>query len=145
MTLLFNESIGQEPEQTHTKTTSMESKILGLRTAAYFVADINKAKEWYTQILGIQPYFDEPFYVGFNVNGYELGLMPDENPDADKGESVVVYWGVENIKTSYQDLIDAGAGEYEKPMDVGGDIKVAKVKDPWGNIFGTICNPHFKL
>jgi len=143
---LFNVSIAQEENQIQIKPTSMESKFLGLRTASYLVDDVDKAKEWYAQILGIQPYFDEPFYVGFNVGGYELGLMPDETGDESiKRESVVVYWGVENIETTYQDLINAGATEYEKPMNVGGDIMVAKVKDPWGNIFGLIYNPHFKL
>ena len=123
----------------------MESKFLGLRTAVYLVDDVEKAKDWYARILGIQPYFDEPFYVGFNVGGYELALMPDENPESVKEESVVVYWGVENIESTYQYLIDAGATDYEKPMNVGGDIMVAKVKDPWKNIFGIIYNPHFKL
>jgi catechol 2,3-dioxygenase-like lactoylglutathione lyase family enzyme len=49
------------------------SQFLGLRTAGYKVSDITRAKEWYADVLGIQPYFDEPFYVGFNVGGYELG------------------------------------------------------------------------
>ena len=51
--------------------------ILGLRTALYRVTDLDKAKEWYRAVLGIDPYFDEPFYVGFNVGGFELGLDPD--------------------------------------------------------------------
>jgi len=142
---MFNLGIGQETEQIQTKSISMESKFLGLRTAVYIVTDVNKAKEWYSQILGIQPYFDEPFYVGFNVSEYELGLMPDENPNSVKGEGVIVYWGVEDIEASYQDLIDAGATEHEKPKNVGGDLMVASVKDPWGNIFGIIYNPYFKL
>lgn len=125
--------------------TNMESKFLGLRTASYLVDDINKAKEWYSQILDIQPYFDEPYYVGFNIGGYELGLLPNENIPKVKAESVVVYWGVEDIESSYQELIDAGATEYEKPMNVGGELMVAKVKDPWGNIFGIIYNPYFEL
>ena len=52
--------------------------LLGLRTAAYYVSDIAKARDWYSSILGFAAYFDEPFYVGFNVAGYELGLQPSE-------------------------------------------------------------------
>lgn len=50
----------------------------GLRTAIYHVRDLDRAKEWYGTVLGIRPYFDEPFYVGFDVGGFELGLQPDE-------------------------------------------------------------------
>ena len=69
---------------------------LGLRTAIYHVADIETAKTWYSSILGFGPYFDESFYVGFNVSGYELGLQPGEGETANKAEGVVAYWGVED-------------------------------------------------
>lgn len=118
---------------------------LGLRTAGYKVADISKAKEWYTQVLGVAPYFDEPFYVGFNVAGYELGLQPHEQESDNKGSGVVAYWGVSNVKATYDRLLSLGATALEEPTDVGGDIVVASVKDPWGNAFGIIYNPHFNL
>ena len=51
---------------------------LGLRTAKYTARDIGAAKAWYTEVLGVSPYFDEPFYVGFNVAGFELGITPDD-------------------------------------------------------------------
>lgn len=143
--ILYNSTLGQETDTITAKENTIESKFLGLRTAEYLVSDLNEAKKWYSNILGIQPYFDEPFYVGFNVGGYELGLMPEEKLPLQKGESVVAYWGVEDIETVYKDLIEAGATEYEKPMNVGGELMVAKVKDPWGNIFGIIYNPEFKL
>ena len=54
--------------------------ILGLRTAIYPVADLDAAKRWYSQVLGQTPYFDQPFYVGFEVGGFELGLLPDGQP-----------------------------------------------------------------
>ena len=69
-------------------------RFLGLRTASYTAPQLAKAKQWYTQVLGFAPYFDEPFYVGFSVRGYELGLVPD----APGGEGVTVYWGVEDIE-----------------------------------------------
>lgn len=119
--------------------------MLGLRTTIYKVGDIQKAAEWYSKAFATAPYFDEPFYVGFNIAGYELGLQPEEVPSIDKAESVVSYWGVENIQEAYDRLIDLGASEHEKPENVGGDIMTATIKDPFGNVIGLIYNPHFKL
>lgn len=124
----------------------MATKFLGLRTVGYKVADIEAAKKWYTQALGIEPYFDMPFYVGFNVAGYELGLQPhEETGDEQKSNNVVTYWGVENVQSAYDALLKIGATEHGQPMDVGEGIIVASVKDPWGNAFGIIYNPHFSL
>ena len=117
--------------------------LLGLRTTIYRVSDIQLAKEWYADFLGFQPYFDEPFYVGFNVEGFELGLQPEEEVVKTKSEGVNTYWGVKDIDATFARLISMGATEHEKPTDVGGNIKVALVKDPWGNLFGIIYNPHF--
>jgi len=117
----------------------------GLRTAIYHVDDIEKAKSWYSSILGIEPYFDEPFYVGFNVGGYELGLQPGENTSDDKAQGTVAYWGVGNAEVALNRVIKLGATKHEDVQDVGGEIKVATVKDPFGNVFGIIENPHFKL
>jgi predicted enzyme related to lactoylglutathione lyase len=116
--------------------------MLGLRTTIYKVPDLSKAKAWYAKAFNTQPYFDEPFYVGFNIAGYELGLLPDE---ATTGDNVLSYWGVDDIDAEYNRLISQGATEHENPTDVGGDIKTASVKDPWGNVVGLIFNPHFKL
>jgi len=123
----------------------MKNKISGLRTAIYRVGDINAAKEWYAKVFETQPYFDEPYYAGFDIGGYELGLQPEEELSIDKAESVVVYWGVDNIDTEFNRFIASGATELEKPNEVGGGIIVAKLKDPWGNIIGLIYNPHFKI
>ena len=123
----------------------MALHLQGLRTAGYKVSDLDKAKEWYTNILGIQPYFDEAFYVGFNVAGYELGLQPAEDGETIRDSGVLAYWGVEDVPTSYRELLHAGATMLEEPTDVGGDIMVASVRDPWGNAFGIIYNPHFAL
>jgi predicted enzyme related to lactoylglutathione lyase len=117
---------------------------LGLRTAIYHVDDINKARDWYANLLGVQPYFDEPFYVGFNVGGYELGLHPGEG-SANKAEGVVAYWGVADAAGALERMLELGATKNEEVQDVGGGIKVATVKDPFGNVFGVIENPHFKL
>jgi len=114
---------------------------LGLRTVVYYVDDIDKAKLWYSSVLDQKPYFDESFYVGFNVGGFELGLHP--NDGRKKGEGHVAYWGVENAESTFKQLLDLGASEHEVVQDVGGRIKVATVKDPFGNVLGIIENPHF--
>ncbi len=119
--------------------------MLGLRTTIYKVGDIQKASEWYSKAFETNPYFIEPYYVGFNIKGYELGLQPEEIPTRDKTESVVSYWGVPNIQEVYDRLIELGATENEKPYNVGGEIMTATFKDPFGNVIGLIYNPHFKL
>ena len=107
------------------------------------VPDLAAAKAWYARILGVEPYFDEPFYVGFEIGGYELGLHPNENGLAPRG-SVYVYWGVENVETTYARLLELGATAHAEPQEVGEGIVVATVLDPWDNVFGMIRNPGFK-
>ena len=119
--------------------------LLGLRTAVYYVDDIGKGRDWYASILGFPAYFDEPFYVGFNVAGYELGLQPTEGEEIVRASKAAAYWGVESCEATLQTLLAKGATPNEDVQDVGGGIKVASVKDPFGNIFGIIENPHFKL
>ena len=118
--------------------------LLGLRTVIYHVNDLAKAKEWYTQVVGHGPYFDEPFYVGFNVGGYELGLDPDST-GVSAGGSAFAYWGVKDAHAEYQRLMKLGARKNTDVQEVGGGIFVGTVIDPWGNIFGIIQNPHFKV
>ncbi len=121
------------------------NNMLGIRTCVYHVAELEKAKEWYSKAFQTQPYFDEPFYVGFNIEGFELGLLQDDENSLNKGTSVVCYWGVEAIEMEYERLLELGATAYEAPNNVGGELKVATVKDPWGNLLGLIYNPYFKL
>lgn len=122
----------------------MAASILGLRTTIYKVADIGKAKDWYAKAFQVEPYFDEPFYVGFNVAGYELGLMEENIPVAEKTANVLSYWGVENVEQVVEGFIELGASADTKPTNVGGAIVVASVKDPWGNVIGLIYNPGFE-
>jgi len=121
-----------------------DTKMLGLRTTIYRVSDLNKAKSWYAKAFQVEPYFDEPFYVGFNIKGYELGLLPEEEQTA-KGENVLSYWGVDDILKVYKHLVSLGATIHEEPTNVGGELMIATVKDPWNNIIGIIYNPAFKL
>jgi len=114
--------------------------ILGLRTAIYPAPDLERARTWYAQVLGIKPYFDEPFYVGFSVGGFELGLVPDGEPGRAGPQPL---WGVSDAAAEFQRLIALGADELQPVTEVGGGIKVAAVLDPFGNRFGIIENPHF--
>ena len=122
-----------------------DKPFLGLRTAVYPVPDIQAAKDWYTRILGIAPYFDEPFYVGFNVGGYELGLDPDTSASQPGSDGPHAYWGVDDASSALKRLLELGAREHRPLQEVGEGIKVASVLDPFGNAFGIIENPHFRL
>lgn len=117
---------------------------LGLRTVVYKVGDIEKAKEWYSALLGFKPYFDQPFYVGFNVGGFELGLDPD-NSGVTNGNNSVAYWGVKDIKTALSEIVKLGAVIQSEIQDVGEGVMVASVTDPFGNVLGIIENPYFKF
>lgn len=108
-----------------------------LRTVIYYVPDLTAAKTWYAALLGMAPYFDESFYVGFDINGCELGLHPlDES--ITKGNQTVTHWAVDNIEQCVITLTEKGAGILHPVADVGGGIKVATVTDPWGNAVGLI-------
>lgn len=114
--------------------------LLGLRTALYPAPDLARAKAWYEQVTGVKPYFDQPFYVGFNVGGFELGLVPDATP-GESGASPL--WGVADARAVFARLLELGATQLEPVTDVGEGIKVAAVRDPFGNRLGIIENPHF--
>jgi predicted enzyme related to lactoylglutathione lyase len=116
----------------------------GLRTAIYHVPDLAQAKAWYSQVLGIEPYFDQPFYVGFEVGGYELGLHPPESGQQGLG-GAVPYWGVDDAAAAHERLVALGATTVSPPQEVGEGIRVAVLQDPFGNTLGIIENPHFKL
>jgi predicted enzyme related to lactoylglutathione lyase len=119
--------------------------LLGLRTAQYHVrtSDLSAARHWYVKALGIQPYFDQPYYVGFNVAGFELGLVPEDRVPPSREGAVAVYWGVANIQEGLDQLLAIGATKTADIQDVGGGIKKVIVLDPFGNPFGLMENPSF--
>jgi predicted enzyme related to lactoylglutathione lyase len=116
--------------------------ILGLRTCIVHVRpeQLDAAKAWYTRFAGGEPYFDQPFYVGFNVGGFELGLHPEGEPGPG---GVVVYWGTADVAAEVERVVGLGATVVSAVQDVGEGIKVATVADPFGNHLGLIQNPHF--
>ena len=117
----------------------------GLGTVIYHVPDLERAKAWYSEAFGQAPYFDEPFYVGFNIAGYELGLDPNQSVGKAGAGGSVAYWRVSEIEAAVAHFTGAGATVAAPVQDVGGGIKVATITDPFGNLIGLIENPHFKL
>ncbi|MFJ5235130.1 VOC family protein [Kitasatospora sp. NPDC088391] len=115
--------------------------LLGLRTVIYPAPDLAAARSWWAGVLGVEPYFDEPFYVGFNVAGYELGL----DPDGDPAVGPVTYWGVRDVDAAVAHFVAAGAVVRAAVQEVGGGIRVATVVEPSGAPVGLIENPVFVL
>lgn len=109
-----------------------------LRTAVYHVSDLAAAKEWYRKATGTDPYFDEPFYVGFDINGCELGLDPDLSGFT-PGTTAQVYWAVEDANKAVARLTEMGATLVQDVTNVGGPTYVAVVADPFGNPIGLIA------
>ncbi len=122
-----------------------EARLQGLRTVVYAAPDLERAKDWYTKALGIEPYIAEDFYVGFNVGGYELALEPDRTVAQPPGSGAIVYWGVDDVDGELNRLLSLGAKPHTPFQDVGGGIKVGSVLDPFGNAIGLIFNPHFEI
>jgi predicted enzyme related to lactoylglutathione lyase len=116
--------------------------IKGLRTALYPVPDLAAGKAWYGKVFQTEPYFDQPFYVGFAIAGFELGLIPDGQPGQSGSR---VYWGVDDIGAEMARLLELGASTHSEIQEVGEGIKVGELNDPFGNVLGLIENPQFDL
>ncbi len=119
----------------------MPLTLTGLRTVIYPAPDLDAATRWWRDLLGIDPYFAQPFYVGFTVAGYELGLLPD----ADPADGALTYWGVDDVARAVEEAVASGATVHVPPADVGEGIVTATVRTPDGNVVGLIRNPHFAL
>lgn len=125
-----------------TATSVANPPVLGLRTVIYAAPDLAIATAWYRAWLGFAPYFEQSFYVGFQVGGYELGLDPHAPLTAG---STITYWGVADLAAAWQRALDLGATADTLPTEVGDGIKTATIQDPLGNVIGLIENPHFRL
>lgn len=108
-----------------------------LRTVIYHVNDLAKAKEWYSALTGVKPYFDEAFYAGFDINGFELGLDPDMS-QVKEGNHSTAYWAVEDIQAAVNKALELKARLVAPVNNVGGTVEVAVVEDPFGNQIGLI-------
>jgi predicted enzyme related to lactoylglutathione lyase len=120
----------------------------GLATVSFWAADLAAAKSWYTELLGIEPYFERPGYVEFRIGDYqhELGLIdaayaPAGVPDVPGG--AVMYWHVDDLNATFEALLAKGAKEYQAPTVRGEGFVTASVIDPFGNILGVMSNAHY--
>jgi predicted enzyme related to lactoylglutathione lyase len=111
----------------------------GIKTVLHPVSDLARAKEMYTALLGTPPQADSPYYVGFDVAGQQIGLVPAGGPQA--MSSPVAYWHVSDIEAKLAEVTAAGATVKEPPHDVGGGRLVASFTDPDGNVLGLLQDP----
>jgi len=114
-------------------------KLLGLRTLIYPSDNLEEDVKWWTGVLGFGPYFNESFYVGFEVGGYELGVEPNAN----MADGPRTYFGVENVQQAVDELLQNGCALHEPVTNTGGGVIVATVEKPNGQLLGLIDNPHF--
>jgi predicted enzyme related to lactoylglutathione lyase len=111
----------------------------GMRTIIFPVKDITQAKSFYSTLLGVPPSMDEPYYVGFHVDGQDIGLDPHGHGQAMSGP--VCYWHVDDIETSLKSLLAAGGEVAQEVKDIGGGKLIAVVTDADGNGIGLIQAP----
>ena len=124
----------------------------GLTTVAYQAADLEAAKNWYTEVLGTEPYFNRTEYVEFRIGDYEheFGILdskylPDLGGATGGGApgGAIVYWHVDDAQATYDRLIQLGAQPHQPPRDFGENFVGAAVIDPFGNVLGIMHNPHY--
>ncbi|HEY5933146.1 MAG TPA: VOC family protein [Kofleriaceae bacterium] len=123
------------------KKSKTSPTLRSIRSVIYQVDDLPLAKAFYSAILGKKPYFDEPYYVGFDVEGQELGLHPDISKIRPGAGGAVAYWRVDDLGATWQHVLAIGADAVDSPHDVGGGISTAIVSDPCGNLVGLIQTP----
>jgi predicted enzyme related to lactoylglutathione lyase len=107
-----------------------------MQTVIYPVEDLESAKEIFGKLLGVEPYVDQPFYVGFRVEGLEAGLDPNGHGKGMTGP--VGYWHVDDIEGIREQLVEAGATVQSPITDVGGGRLIATLTDPDGNPIGLL-------
>ena len=107
----------------------------GIKTVIYPVKEVHKAKTLFRKLLGVEPYADQPYYVGFKIGDQDIGLIPNGH-----NAGMTPFYHVDNIKTSLQILLDSGAEIIQDIKDVGGGRLIASAKDKDGNIIGLIEN-----
>jgi predicted enzyme related to lactoylglutathione lyase len=125
----------------------------GMSTVNFYASDMKAARAWYSQLLGIEPYFnrpdaENPIYIEFRIGDYqhELGIISSQfapkNTSTGSG-GAVLYWQVDDLEASLESILDLGATEYQAIMHHGGGFTTASVIDPFGNVLGIMYNPHY--
>jgi predicted enzyme related to lactoylglutathione lyase len=107
----------------------------GVKTIIYPVTDMAASKTLFRELLGVEPYADQPYYTGFKIGDQDIGLVPNGS-----NAGMTAFYHVDDIKNSLQILLDAGSGIIQDIKNVGGGRLIASVKDKDGNIIGLIQN-----
>ena len=120
----------------------------GMATISFFAADLEAAKKWYTELLGIDPYFVRDGYIEFRIGDYmhELGIIDSRyapKPAKPGPGGAVIFWHVDDIEAMLEKLKSMGAKEYEALTKREAGFVTASVVDPFGNILGIMYNPHY--
>ena len=119
----------------------------GFTTVSYYATDLDAATAWYSDLLGIEPYYRVPGYIEFRVGDFqhELGIIDAQyrptSSDVPAGE--IIYWAVDDVAASYERLLALGATSYDPPTERGPGFTTAAVVDPFGNILGVMFNQHY--
>jgi predicted enzyme related to lactoylglutathione lyase len=113
-----------------------DSSVQGIKTVLHPVSDVEKAKAVYTALLGIEPQADSAYYVGYDVAGQHIGLVPGGGPQG--LTSPVAYWHVDDIEAKLAEVTAAGATVKDAPNEVGGGRVVASFTDADGNVLGLV-------
>jgi predicted enzyme related to lactoylglutathione lyase len=111
----------------------------GIKIVLHPVSDLAAAKAMYSALLGMQPQADSKYYVGFEAEGQQIGLVPGGGPQGET--SPVAYWQVSDIEAKLAEVTAAGGTRKEEPHDVGGGRLVATFTDPDGNVLGLFQDP----
>ncbi|MCD7059472.1 VOC family protein [Pelagibacterium xiamenense] len=133
---------------------TIAADLRGVCTTGFQAADLAAAKAWYTDVFGIEPYFDTPAYIEFRLGDdeTEFGILdarylPDLGGNQETGgapKGAIVYWHVENVAGTIARLVEMGAVPHHPPRDFGQGFVGAAVIDPFGNILGLMNNPHYR-
>lgn len=120
----------------------------GFATISFWADDLEAAKRWYVELLGVQPYFERPGYYEFRLGDYqaELGLIDGRYaPGGRSGgpAGAVMYWHVDDVRAALDRLLSMGAKEYQPYTERGQGFVTASVVDPFGNVLGVMYNPHY--
>lgn len=124
----------------------------GLTTVNYFADDVPAAATWYTELLGVEPYFARPSegtpsYVEFRLGDYqaELGIVDSKFAGHDRSVpgGALLYWAVDDVQASFDRLVSMGATAHQEPIERGPGFVTASVVDPFGNILGVMFNEHY--
>jgi predicted enzyme related to lactoylglutathione lyase len=107
----------------------------GVKTIIYPVMDMVASKKRFREFLGVEPYADQPYYIGFKIGDQDIGLVPNGS-----NAGMTAFYHVDDIKNSLQILLDAGSAIVQDIKNVGGGRLIASVKDKDGNIIGLIQN-----